>query len=420
MSGASASGASGSAAGAAGSGGQPSAGSGGAISSAPIAVADLCPIFTADLCVYLTQCLGEKFRDLDQCKAEVDCYGLPDLQASAAKGNVIYDPAQVGQCHARFSSDPCNFATFLFTPDIFDVLSYCPNTLTPKLDAGAACVSNGECTPGLFCKKASGACPGACTPFAASGQSCEDGTPCAPGSSCNSRGLCHVAAKPGDSCQDGSDCDDNDLCLGKDCPAKLYCDASAGICKLGVTEGMPCGAVGGTSAPMVWCEQDLFCDAVFISDIGACRKPGGAGTPCNQSGCSDGFHCVGYVPFGAAPKLGACAGPSSAGGDCLSPSDCAAGLACVSAVCAAPLALGSTCASDEECTAGLTCDKICKTAGYPGDACSGATSTCAFSRCVDGTCKDHQKVGQACTADSDCTTQRCIGSVCVDTSVCSQ
>ncbi|MEO7036241.1 MAG: hypothetical protein ABI548_20015 [Polyangiaceae bacterium] len=400
-------------------GGQ-SGGGGAAISSAPIPLTDLCPIFEGDLCAYLTQCLGEKFRDLEQCKAEVDCYGLPELQASAAKGSVVYDPAQVGKCHARFLNDPCNFAFFLFTPDIFEVLSYCPNTITPQLAQGAACVSNGECTAGLYCKKDNGQCPGACAPFAATGESCADGTPCAPNSTCNNRDLCHVTAKAGDTCTDGSDCDDNVLCLGDNCPDKLYCDASAGSCKPGVAEGMPCGAVSGLAAPLVGCEKDLYCDAVFIDKVGACRKPGGAGTPCNQSGCTKGFHCVDYEGLGASPHLGMCSGPSSTGGNCVGPADCATGLVCSSGLCGAPLALGTSCTQDEECAPGDTCDTTCKTAAYPSDDCGAATTACVFSRCLNGKCVDHQKVGAACAADAECTTQRCVSGVCVDTSVCQQ
>src|SRR6187549_3889982 len=89
-------------AGTAGSNSSAAGGQSGAVSSAPIPLTDLCPVFVGDLCAYLSQCLGEKFRDIDQCKAEVDCYGLPELQAAAAKGSVVYDPSQVGQCHARF------------------------------------------------------------------------------------------------------------------------------------------------------------------------------------------------------------------------------------------------------------------------------------------------------------------------------
>ena len=171
---------------------------------------------------------------------------------------------------------------------------------------------------------------------------------------------------------------------------------------------------------MVWCERGLFCDAVFIDKVGTCREPGGAGTPCNQSGCTTGFHCVGYQALGAAPQLGTCSGPSSTGGDCVAQDDCATGLVCSSGLCGAPLALGAACTQDEECAPGTTCDTTCKTAAYPGDDCTAATSSCVLSRCVAGKCVDHQKVGASCTGDADCTTQRCVAGVCVDTSVCNQ
>jgi hypothetical protein len=150
------------------------------------------------------------------------------------------------------------------------------------------------------------------------------------------------------------------------------------------------------------------------------RKPGGAGTARNQSGCTAGFHCVGYQALGATPKLGTCAGPSSTSGECLVQADCAAGLACSSNLCGAPLAIGAPCMQSDECAPGAACEETCKTAGYSGDDCSAATSTCAFSRCVAGRCQDYLKVGASCGADADCTTQRCVSGVCVDTSVCNQ
>src|SRR5258708_3308479 len=108
-------------------------GGGGGGPAAPIALQDLCPVFTEDLCIYLMQCAAVPYCDMQQGVPVHDCYGLPQLTKAAAAGAVLYDASKVGACDARFRSDPCHFAFFLFTPDIFQVLSYCPGTITPQL-----------------------------------------------------------------------------------------------------------------------------------------------------------------------------------------------------------------------------------------------------------------------------------------------
>ncbi len=406
----------------------------GPVSTAPIAVADLCPVFTSDLCTYLIQCGQAPYRNLAQCLAEVDCYGLAQLQAAVAAGGVVYDPSKVGACHARFLSDPCNFAFFLFTPTIFDVLSYCPGTITPELAAGADCVADGECTQGLYCQKTtSGACPGKCTAYAEAGAACGlDATlmtypQCGPELECNNNNICQPNGKPGSVCANDSDCGPTIICL--DDPScvtpNLWCNLSGGgatgTCNVGVAAGATCGAAkAGTTSYDIQCADGLWCSQIFIDQAGVCRVPAGMGAPCNNfGGCEKGFHCGGYVPVGAGATLGQCVPPSASGGPCTFTDDCQPGLGCPASTCAPLGALGGLCQQDGDCQAGMTCASgKCAHAAYPGDACVGTTSVCVLSLCKNGTCVDTAKVGQPCMVDADCGSGTCLQGTCADTSVC--
>jgi hypothetical protein len=393
------------------------------LDAAPVPLGSLCALFTHDLCIYLMQCNQAPYRDLAHCEAELDCYGLPQLQAAAAEGGVIYDPAKVGVCNARFQANPCGFGFFLFTPDIFKVLAYCPGTITPRLEAGAPCVS-AECVPGLYCEKDAGRCPGTCNPYATVGASCAGSVQCDPSLQCTSgfgtsSEVCEFPAEAGSPCTSGCGSTENCPADPQNCPVQnLWCDSTSHTCKPGVGEGAPCGPQpdGG---PTGACASNLFCDQVFLDKPGICRKASDAGGPCNQIGCSAGLHCAGYVSLGADAGLGRCVGPSADGGPCNSPSDCVGGAYCGNGACGGGLAFGATCSQDTDCQSGLTCaSRTCAHAAYPGDPCDGTSTVCVLSLCKNGTCVDHAKVGQPCTMNTDCATGTCYQGTCADTSVC--
>jgi len=392
----------------------------------PIPLADLCPVFTDDLCIYLMQCNGAAYKDMDHCRAELDCFGLPDLMMSAAQGGVIYDPSQVGACHARFLDDPCHFGFFLFTPDIFEVLTYCPGTITPERKQGDACVSSGECTQGLYCRKMSSTCPGVCTAYAKAGDPCPTADiQCAPKTICGSNDVCRPYASAGDSCATAADCGPSIICINDPTCVNdnLWCDVPAGVCKKGGGVGAACGPVMGNVGDQAYCASGLWCDDVFIDTVGTCRaNDGGQDSPCNDNGgCQKGLHCAGYVALGTGATLGKCAPPAPSGGACRSASDCQTGLRCIASACAAPGGLGAACSADADCQKGFTCPNLkCLNARYPGDACGDADSSCVLSLCKNGTCVDHAKVGQPCAADGDCAAGACVGGTCADTSVCAR
>jgi hypothetical protein len=256
----------------------------------------LCGVFTRDLCVYLMECQGARYRDAAHCERELDCFGLPQLTAAADSGAVEYDPSKVGACHARFLESPCTFGFFLFTPDIYEVLSYCPGTITPKLQAGEACSSNGECSTGLYCYKGVDyQCPGTCRLPATEGQDCAGSGRCADGLECEAD-VCVAEPKAGDPCD--ASCDYSVSCAeGEICQGNIWCDRELGQCQLGRLPGEPCGASG--TEPLVsdaQCAIHSWCDAVGTG-AGVCRQPSAQGGPCNDgfSACEDGLHCVGYL-----------------------------------------------------------------------------------------------------------------------------
>jgi hypothetical protein len=391
-------------------------GDGGFADAAPIPLGDLCPLFTQDLCTYLMQCLHAPYCDMNHCLAENTCYGLPELTKAAQAGAVLYDPSKVGACDARFRAAPCDFGFFLFTPDIFEVLSYCPGTLTPQLKQGDACDSSGECAAGLYCSKQGNRCPGTCTAYATSGQSCAGTVQCDANSMCVNN-VCEPNGSSGSPCKTDTDCGPIIICIGGPCnDLNLWCDKTSQTCKPGVAPGAACGV---TPTGNVQCEMDAWCDA-FPGGQGMCRSSGGAGAPCSDAGgCQKGLHCVGYKPFAPGATLGTCSPPAPAGGSCTFDTDCASGLVCPSNVCSQPVAAGGMCNKDSDCQKGLICPShTCVGRLCPGDACADAGPVCSLSVCKNGQCADHVKVGAPCATGTDCTTGACISGLCADTSVC--
>jgi hypothetical protein len=404
-----------------GSAGSNASGGSSGTQAPPIPIGDLCPIFTSDLCIYLMQCQGARYADAEHCERELDCFGMQELLAAAERGAVDYDPSKVGECHERFIDSPCTFGFFLFTPDIYEVLSYCPGTVTPRLTAGETCSSDGECVDGLYCYKgADYQCPGTCRAYSLQGETCAGSARCAEGLECGAENSCAPEAKAGDPC-DGF-CNSSSVCIGDGpCPTNLWCDTSVGQCKTGLLEGEACGDLGGDTIYEAECAINLWCDAVGSSGTGTCRAPGADGAPCNDeySACDDGLHCSGYEPYGAAPKLGTCTGPAPSEAPCTSNDDCQAGLTCVAQKCTPPAGALGTCEDTADCAPGLLCrDLVCTDAPYPGEPCSETGPACAFSRCIAGTCEYHARVGEACASPDDCATGACVAGLCYDSSVC--
>jgi hypothetical protein len=415
--------------GGAGTGGHGGAGGrtdGGQEAGQAIPLDGLCSAYTTDLCVYLTQCESTPYKDIKQCVAETDCLGVATLTKEVAAGAVVYDPTAAGACQAKFLADPCHFASFLLTPDVFQVLSHCPGTLTPRRAIGEPCANSSECAAGSACTKTNGLCPGTCTAYKAAGETCGTGSPCSPGLHCLN-GTCRSSyPNPGDPCATAADCQDPIVICVNDpsCTPSvntIWCDvAGTRTCQPGVGAGAACGVISndaGTATTVV-CGANLWCDA-FPNQAGICRTFGGAGEPCNAYGCATGFRCFGYPGDGPTPVLGTCQSPHGSGEACAEYADCAPGLGCPSSTCVPPTSLGGVCDIDGDCQPGLFCSgNVCLNARYPGDSCADANSACVFGVCRSGVCVDHVKAGQPCAANADCISGTCASGACLDRSVC--
>ena len=365
------------------------------------------------------QCDGARYRDAAHCERELTCFDLPELTAAAASGAVDYDPSKVGQCHEQFAKSPCTFGFFLVTPSIYDVLQFCPGTLTPKSKAGASCSANGECSAGLYCYKgADYSCPGTCKAFSQQGEDCTGSGRCADGLTCNSSHQCVPQDAAGSSCTNF--CNYSVTCPEDQvCPTDIWCDVAAGKCQTGRLEGEPCGAMGtGGTASTAVCAVHLWCDALGFG-AGTCRKPSARGGPCNNElwPCVKGLHCVGYDPFGDTATLGTCQPPAPLGAACEAARDCDAGLICTANHCQPPGAADAACNDDVDCQTGLVClDSHCAVARFPGDSCN--EGRCSYSRCINGTCDYHAQVGEPCANATDCATGRCEAGLCYDGTLC--
>lgn len=394
-------------------------GDNGPISDAPVPLEDLCPLFTSDLCIYLRQCGEWDYRDQEHCEQEMQCFGLEQLEQSAEAGRVEYNPGAVGACHARFMESPCEFAFFWFTPDIYDVLAVCEDTLEPLQRVGEECVADGECVS-RYCSKEGRSCPGTCLQRGREGQSCAD-TSCEDGLECNANRICRAPIPAGDPCDEGFECYDSSSSTrnGELIDTSLLCDRRTNTCQLSPVVGEECGWISigenvsdGFSAycQLGWCDNDGF-------ETGTCQAPSNLGGGCETSNdCLDDLRCI---PSDTS-SFGICSEPGSTGAACAVSNDCQEGLFCSEVgLCAAKLGSGASCMSDSQCASDICGDDgLCKAGAYPGEACSDVSIECVFGRCVDGTCVRRQRVGEPCEQPSDCATGECFEGSCADDSVC--
>ncbi len=388
-------------------------------SAEPVELKDLCPLFTSDLCLYLMQCGELDYRDAAHCEAEMQCYGLEQLEQSAAAGHVDYRPDKVGACHARFVDDPCNFAFFLFTPDIFEVLGHCDGTLEPRQADGEACVSHGECMTG-YCSKEGRTCPGECgtAGLAQLGESCAE-TDCAPDLDCDSESICRAPIAAGEPCGANFDCFDGSSSVrnGELVDGSLYCDRRTNTCMNSPVVGEACGRIGEDPATAFFSRCDLgWCDDDSPErPQGVCRADGELGEPCGD--CVQGLRCIGEETAGT----GRCEAYGGVGSSCTSQfRDCEEDLFCTpEGTCSEKLGVGASCTVDHGCQSDICGEAgTCLGAAYPGDDCSSPATECVFGLCQDGTCVRRMKVGEPCAENAECATGDCAGGVCVDDSVC--
>jgi hypothetical protein len=235
-----------------------------------------------------------------------------------------------------------------------------------------SCLSDSKCTPGV----PPGEAPGMCERRPDIGEACGPSDPCVSGARC-SNGVCAPFSPLGGPCTGTPDC------------AVGVC--SAGTCRLedGVacTDNAQCinscvmGACAATCLTCACddtsdCGPDLSCDLDGGEGGLTCKYP--LGSECQFTGpnslCVNGW-CTAKR----------CANPSEAGGPCLIPEDCAAGLLCgADQTCGKPN--GQPCSTNGECL--NTClGQVCGDyLGFQG-VCSGDSEDCGPGlACVGNRC----------------------------------
>jgi hypothetical protein len=119
-----------------------------------------------------------------------------------------------------------------------------------------------------------------------------------------------------------------------------------------------------TAIPQTSC-GDLFSDNLPAP----CKpKPGSLanGNACGVDGQCQSTYCK------INETCGVCAAKSSAGGACMSETDCTDGLLCVNRVCTSPGVAGAACSATQPCRQDVTCiGGTCGTPKGPGESCTG-------------------------------------------------
>lgn len=370
----------------------------------PVPLDELCEVVEDRLCAALTECWGWDYRDMDHCRADQACWGFDVLKAAVDAGEVRYDPELVGQCRALYETEPCLYTFYFSIPTVDRMLVGCPYILWN----GYGTRSVGEsCMTALSCDRDSQCvfedqCPGTCRRLAAEGEPCSDEEPRV---ECNVRdsldcvdGTCQVVVPELWPCETEADCN------GGVCNRGV---AAIGVCDGGAREGEACDPEAGLD-----CGFFLACD----TREGVCRPPAGDGQWCDDDlSCDEGLACF---QDGADPDQNACGSPRAGGEPCTEDDHCASDHCDTDDTCRAKVGEGQPCSSGG-CLEGLDCQGgVCVAPAFPGDACSEMDDRCAQSTCDGSTCQLDAPLGGACQVDDDCTSDACIGGVCVDPNTC--
>ncbi len=309
------------------------------------------------------------------------------------------------------------------------------NTFTPT----TTCDGNGACTTataqdcgGFQC--ATTGCLKACTV----------NSDCGAGSYCDtSAGKCAATKNNGAPATNTYECTSgvvaDGVCCDKACTGCSACTATLNG-QAASTTGQCLPVVANKTAPHSACPAGTECGMDGNCDgNGGCHYPI-VGASCGTSSCNtttsmltkgacDSTHAC-QQSTGACPGLMACASSltSCKPAPCSADADCATGNYCASGTCSPKLSPGSACSSatasqcgsgscvDSHCCSAASCG-TCQSCTGPGGTCVAVTNaddpdSCTGSSTCDtsGTCK--KKIGQACTAGTDCMGGNCADGVC--------
>ena len=275
-------------------------------------------------------------------------------------------------------------------------------TLQALIDAGRArydVVAVARCTAIIAnapCGQFFGAVEGCAVPFTligtvAEGDACVTDVECASGlcddpPGCGNSGVCRAAPAVGDSCDP----------LAADPECILPAECMGGICTAPTFSHPGDACTGGGSCP----GSELDCWG------GTCHAPAdativGLGAACTIDGqvqCAPGLVCPNAIAPTCQP------GDVAVGGACTdaTPEQCTNGAWCNGGVCTALPGVGSDCSTTYRCAGAARC-------GCPTNA------TCMMSEYV---CSALHHLGDACTNDTGCWSNACVGGVCVPRPLC--
>ncbi len=233
------------------------------------------------ICSYYAECQQLRFRDLDDCRAELDPYGVDALLAALAAGHIALDQGLLEKCLDDFAKDPCDPPRVFVTLqndqlDIYQFLLACPGVLQGLMAEGDPCMADAECGPRLRCE--ADGCPGVCKPLYELGGPCmTEHEQCGVPYGICLQGTCRVPLEAGGPCADDFDC-----------VRDLLCDSQQHVCVEPAQHPASMARASATSnggKPAIICQAGLYCDDNDdLGSVGVCRPLSAEGEPCDYQG----------------------------------------------------------------------------------------------------------------------------------------
>ena len=347
--------------------------------SGSIAVADLPSELAQALCQAEKDCnpffYGVAFSNAD-CQAvlteQLEESAFTQIEVAVTAKTVNYDADKARSCISAVNAGSCSVLDN-------NLPAICREALSGTVATGGDCDIDAQCSGLSRCEVSGDTCPGTCAPLASAGIACTRDGDCALGLTCSDvTQHCVSPASEGDACKgpSGAECAAGLLCIGNDDDKKVAGTCQTAAAALVGKLGESCDLQAGP-----WCAAGLSCVVESV-------------TPPT-------YKCHASAPTGGACGLGL-------------PTECPQGQFC-------PLDFGD-----------LVLGKLtanCQALPAQGQACAPALS---FSRCAgnlvcDDTttplapvCVERRTLGQSCSSDALCNSQRCLNQVCVPESVCAK